>query len=58
MLQDEYWAKQEKTLTKQELTIEIDKFIYYYNYQRRHGSLDYKLPLGKLKKTADLLPEL
>lgn len=58
ILQDECLAKQEKTLTKEELIVEITKFIYYYNYQRRHGSLEYKAPLDKLQKIADLLPEL
>jgi len=58
ILQDECLAKQEKTLTKNELIDEIKKFMYYYNYQRRHGSLDFKPPLNKLQKIADLLPEL
>ena len=58
MLKDECLAKQEKTLTKNELIDEVKKFMYYYNYQRRHGSLDFKAPLNKLQKIADLLPEL
>lgn len=58
ILQDECLAKQSKTLTKSELIQEIQKFMYYYNYQRRHGSLEFKSPLDKLQKIADLLPEL
>ncbi len=57
-LQDECLAKQDKTLTKNELEKEIKRFMYYYNYSRRHGSLSFKPPLEKLKKIADLLPEL
>jgi len=58
ILQDECLAKQEKSLTRNDLVQEIDKFMYYYNYQRRHGSLDFKPPLNKLQKIANLLPEL
>lgn len=58
ILQDECLAKQEQTLTKSELASEMDTFIYYYNYLRRHGSLDYLTPLNKLQKIANLLPEL
>ncbi len=57
-LQEECLAKQEKTLTKNELVQEIKQFMYYYNYQRRHASLDYKPPLAKLQNIADRLPEL
>ena len=58
ILQDECLAKQEKTLTSDELSDEIGEFMYYYNYQRRHGSLSFKPPLDKLQKIADMLPEL
>lgn len=58
ILLDECLAKQEKTLTKNELEKEIKNYMHFYNYNRRHGSLDYKSPLDRLKKIADLLPEL
>lgn len=58
ILQDECLAKQDKTLTKNELMDEVSKFMYYYNYQRRHGSLEFKPPLHKLQKIANLLPQL
>lgn len=58
ILQDECLSRQEKTLTRKDLEDQIKKFMYYYNYKRRHGSLDYKPPLDKLKKIADLLPQL
>jgi transposase InsO family protein len=58
ILQDECLRKQLKTVTRVDLKEEIKQFMFYYNYKRRHGSLEYKTPLEKLKKIADLLPEL
>lgn len=49
---------QRKTLTKEELISELDSFMYRYNYQRRHGALNYRTPLEKLQHVADLLPKL
>jgi transposase InsO family protein len=49
---------QDKTLTKEELLDELDGFMWRYNYERRHSALNYETPLNKLKKIADLLPEL
>ena len=49
---------QTKTLSKDELLEEIEGFMWRYNYERRHSALDYETPLDKLKKIADLLPEL
>jgi transposase InsO family protein len=49
---------QNRTLTKQELLEEIEGFMWRYNYERRHSALNYETPLDKLKKIADLLPEL
>lgn len=48
---------QRATLTKDQLIAELDGFMYRYNYQRRHGSLDYQTPLEKLQQVADLLPK-
>ena len=48
---------QRTTLTKEQLIAELDGFMYRYNYQRRHGSLNYQTPLDKLKQVADLLPK-
>ena len=49
---------QTKTLTAEELIEEIEGFMWRYNYERRHSALNYGTPLDKLKKIADLLPEL
>jgi transposase InsO family protein len=49
---------QNKTLTKDELLAELNGYMYRYNYQRRHTSLNYKTPLDKLKNIVDLLPKL
>ena len=49
---------QTKTLTVEELIEEIEGFMWRYNYERRHSALNYGTPLDKLKKIADLLPEL
>ena len=49
---------QRTTLTKNELISELNNFMYRYNYQRRHGGLNYQTPLDKLKFIADLLPKL
>jgi transposase InsO family protein len=49
---------QTKTLTKEELLEELEGFMWRYNYERRHSALNYETPLDKLKKIADLLPEL
>jgi len=48
---------QRATLSYKELRAELDGFTYRYNYQRRHGALNYQTPLDKLKSIADLLPK-
>ena len=48
---------QRTTLSKKNLIAELDGFLYRYNYQRRHGALNYKTPLDKLNFIAQLLPE-
>jgi transposase InsO family protein len=48
---------QRETLNKKELIAELDGFMYRYNYQRRHGALNYETPLDKLKFIAGLLPK-
>ncbi len=48
---------QRMTLTKEEFIAELDGFMYRYNYQRRHGSLNYQTPLEKLQQIAELLPK-
>jgi transposase InsO family protein len=48
---------QRTTLTKNDLIAELNGFMYRYNYQRRHGSLNYQTPLEKLKQVANLLPK-
>jgi len=47
-----------KSINKEELELELNGFMYRYNYQRRHSALKYITPLDKLKKIANLLPEL
>jgi transposase InsO family protein len=37
------------------LTHELNYFIYHYNYERRHGALDYKTPLDRLTSVTELL---
>lgn len=49
---------QTKTLTKEELSTEIESYMYRYNYQRRHSGLNYITPLEKLKKIAEVLHKL
>ncbi len=48
---------QRTTLSRNDLIAELDGYMYRYNYQRRHGALDYKTPLDKLKNVAKLLPK-
>jgi len=48
---------QRTTLDKKDLISELEGFIYRYNYQRRHGALNYQTPLDKLKFIANLLPK-
>lgn len=57
ILYDECILCQRATSTKEQLIAEVDGFMYRYNYQRRHGSLNYQTPLDKLKQVADLLPK-
>ena len=48
----------EKGLEYRELEAEIMGFVYRYNYQRRHGAIEYRTPLEKLQDIANLLPKL
>jgi len=47
-----------KGLEYKELEAEMLGFAYRYNYQRKHGALEYKTPLERLQQIADLLPNL
>jgi transposase InsO family protein len=58
ILYEECILCQDRTLTKEELIAELEGFMWRYNYQRRHSSLNYETPLDRLKKIADLLPKL
>ena len=58
ILNEECICCQRKTLSIEELEQEIGGFMYRYNYQRRHGGLNYPTPLDKLKSIAELLPKL
>jgi len=57
ILNNECILCQRATLTKRELIAELDGFMYRYNYQRRHGALNYQTPLDKLNLVANLLPK-
>ena len=57
ILNNECILCQRTTLSKKELIAELNGFIYRYNYQRRHGSLNYQTPLDKLQYIANLLPK-
>ncbi|MEW6006258.1 MAG: integrase core domain-containing protein, partial [Stygiobacter sp.] len=37
------------------LSSEISSYLYRYNYQRRHGSLNYLTPLDCLRNVTELL---
>ncbi len=37
------------------LTTELNAFLYYYNYERRHGALNYSTPLDRLMVVTELL---
>ncbi len=37
------------------LSLELNGFLYRYNYQRRHGSLNYLTPLDRLRDVTELL---
>ena len=57
ILNEECIMCQRSTLDLKELKDELNSFMYRYNYQRRHGGLNYQTPLDKLKTIADLLPK-
>lgn len=56
ILNNECILYQRSTLTKKNLIAEIDGYMYRYNYQRKHGGINYQTPLEKLKTIANLLP--
>jgi len=37
------------------LSTELNSFLYHYNYERRHGALDYQTPLDRLKAVTEIL---
>lgn len=56
ILNDECILYQRSTLSKKNLIAEIEGYMYRYNYQRKHGGINYQTPLDKLKTIANLLP--
>lgn len=48
----------DKTISKEEFELELNGFMYRYNYQRRHSGINYETPLDKLKYIANMLPKL
>jgi hypothetical protein len=57
ILHNECILCQRTTLTKNDLITELNGFMYRYNYQRRHGGINYQTPFDKLKFVASLLPK-
>jgi transposase InsO family protein len=41
--------------TFQTLSEELSCFLYRYNYERRHGGLNYTTPLDRLRRVTELL---
>jgi transposase InsO family protein len=37
------------------LSEELNSFLYRYNYERRHGGLNYTTPLDRLRRVTELL---
>lgn len=58
ILQEECFSKIDRTLSKSDLETELKRYLYHYNYLRRHGSLEFVTPLDTLERIANLLPEL
>jgi len=54
---EEFILYQNKTLTKSELLAELG-FMYRYNFERRHSALKYITPLDKIRRIAEMLPNL
>lgn len=46
---------QNKVVSSKELIEDLDGFMYRYNYQRRHGGLQYNTPLDKLKFVTEIV---
>ena len=46
---------QQQAISSKELIEELNGFMYRYNYQRRHGGLQYKTPLDKLKFVTEIV---
>lgn len=44
-----------KTISKKEFIEELTGFMYRYNYLRRHGGLNYKTPLDKLRFVTEIM---
>jgi transposase InsO family protein len=57
ILYNECIRVQTVSLSKNDFIAELNGFMYSYNYQRRHSSLNYQTPLDKLKQVANLLPK-
>lgn len=58
ILYNECIRVQTVSLSKNEFISELNGFMYRYNYQRRHFSLNFTTPLEKLNSVANLLPKL
>ena len=55
ILNQECLRLQTRNQTKEEFVAELSGFMYRYNYQRRHGGLDYQTPLDKLQCVTEIL---
>lgn len=52
---EEEFLRNQTFETIRDLEVSIDKFMYEYNYQRKHSALDYQTPLEKLKIITELV---
>ena len=46
---------QTRSPTSTEILPELEGYMYRYNYQRRHGGLNYQTPLDKLKSVTEIM---
>lgn len=52
---DEEYVMNNTFQTVRDLEVEIDKYMYDYNYVRKHSAIDYNTPFEKLQKVTELL---
>jgi len=55
LLYEECLRLQTISPSKEDFIAELNGSMYRYNYQRRHGALDYITPLDKLKSFTEIM---